>query len=358
MQGKLYQEAEQYIKDIFWNETHDKNSTLNLPEIINARLIKDNEEKDPDYYQHREAVVHVSSLSKCLRGVVYEMLGAKKDGEIDPRKLGVFKAGNLFEDFIVDALGDKMLNRQTEYVYKYKGLILTGRDDGTIEYGNNHYVLEAKSVHSDSFWYRQQEGTLIASHNQMQLQTYLWLRRVCNNVFVWSEDDIFEYSTDKKPVVKIAYTNLSKQEFADQMELDIDVLDEVSDVDESNLNGIFSYISKDDCTVISAPVKFNQNIIDNTVIPALDIIAEAYAAKDPKLAPVPELATYSETKNQWQKNWLCTYCEYHCSCAGNGWVLEASNLVSQKNRDNKVNLHMYAHTAKKVAPTITVEPAN
>ena len=186
----LYQEAEKFIKDIYWEETHNKENKLNLPEVIGAKLVKDNKEKDPDYYDHREGVVHVSSLSKCLRGVVHEMLGAVKDAPPDARKLGVFKAGNLFEEFIVDALGELMLDRQTEYIYKYKGVYLTGRDDGNILHEGVLKMLEAKSVHSDSFWYREAEGTLVASHNQMQIQTYLWLRRILPNVFLRGEKEI------------------------------------------------------------------------------------------------------------------------------------------------------------------------
>lgn len=345
----LYQEAEKYIKDIFWTETHNKGNTLNLPEVIKAKLIKDNKEKDPDYYEQREGVVHVSSLSKCLRGVVHEMLGAEKDAPPDARKLGVFKAGNLFEDFIVDALGEKMLDRQTEYIFKYKSILLTGRDDGTILHEGIRTMLEAKSVHSDSFWYREQEGTLVASHNQMQIQTYLWLRRVCTNVFIVEDGEI------KNTV----YTNLSLEEFQQYKGKVGQTFYLIEKPDNSELNGLFSYISKDDCTIIGAPVKFNQNIIDHTVLPALDIIVDAYEKKDATLPPAPSLVAYSETKHQWQKNWLCTYCDYHTKCAGAGWVLEASNLVTQKNREMKASAFgNMPHFEKKVKPTIQVEPLN
>src|SRR3990167_3194589 len=90
----LYQAAEKWVKEEFWKNTHDSGSKLNLPKLIEERLVKDNKMKDPDYFNHREGVVHSTSLSKCLRGVVHEMLGAKKDGELDARKLSIFKAGN------------------------------------------------------------------------------------------------------------------------------------------------------------------------------------------------------------------------------------------------------------------------
>ena len=302
MPPKLYNEAESFIKDEFWKNTHDSRSKLDIPRLIEEKLKKDNEEKDPEYYRHREGVVHSTSVAKCLRGVVHGMLGAKKDGELDTRKLGIFKAGNLFEDYIIAALGDRVVHAQREYVYKYKSITLVGRSDYTINDNGIMRVGENKSVHSDSFWMREREGTLVAWHNQIQLQIYMWLER-----------------------------ELFKNEW----------------------EGVFSYISKDDCTVIGAPIKFNQNIIDQVVIPALDIINEAYEKKDPNLAPVPSPILFSEAKHQYQKNWLATYCDYHSSCAGAGWVLEAASMVTEKNKELRSSMDKYV-VPKKEKPLIEV----
>lgn len=322
----LYQEAEKRIKDIFWNETHDPHSKLNLPKLIEERLVKDNQEKDPDYYDHREGVVHATSLAKCLRGVVHEMLGAKKENEIDPRKLGIFKAGNLFEDFIVQALGDRVVHAQREYRYKYKNVLLVGRSDYTINDDGVMRVGENKSVHSDSFWMREREGTLIAWHNQVQLETYLWLERI-----------LTPYKDAKGNVI---LTNEVTPDLTPAPEEKIE-----------NPQGIFSYISKDDCTVIGAPIQYNPHIVDEIIIPALDIINEGYSSKNPEAAPLPSLAIFSEAKHQYQKNWLCTYCEYHNSCAGAGWILEATNLVTKRNKELKAAM---PPAPKKVKPKISV----
>lgn len=300
MSSKLYQDAEKFINDTYWSDTHNSENTLDIPAIVHAKLIADNKSKDTAYYGHRDGVVHVTSLSRCLRGVAYEMLGAKADGEMEPRKLGIFKAGNLFEDFIVDALGDKMESRQTEYVYKYKNITLTGRDDGIILHDGKRTLLENKSVHSDSFHHRQREGTLVAWQNQLQIQSYLWLRRVLYN----------------DPV-----------------------------------DGIFCYISKDDMTIVSAPVRFNQKIVDDIIIPTLDILNEVYTNKNPELAPLPPMVTYSSSRGQYQKNFLATYCLYHSSCAGMGWVLEATNAVTTKNKELKAAL---PGAVKKLKPKIEV----
>lgn len=299
---KLYQEAEKYINDIYWNESHDSHSKLNVPKIIEEKLVKENKEKDPHYYEHREGVIHATSVAKCLRGVVYGMLGAEKDNPIETRILGVFKAGNLFEDFIIEALGDRVVHKQREYTFIYKNLTLVGRSDFTIDDDGIMRVGECKSVHSDSFWMREREGTLVAWHNQIQLQIYMWLERKLNG---------------------------------------------------NNWDGVFTYISKDDCTVISAPVRFNPHIIDDIVIPALDIINEAYTAKNPELAPLPPSVIFSEAKHQYQKNWLAKYCEYHESCCGKGWILEATNLVTTRNKELKASMPN-PHAKKKVKPSIQV----
>lgn len=394
---KLYQEAEASINEVFFKETHDKSTTLDLSKIIGAKLKADDSAKDVDYYGKRDGVVHVSTLYGCLRGVLHELLGTKPD-EVDPRdemrKLGVFKAGNLFEEYIVNALGDMMLDRQTEYIYKMEsGLIVTGRDDGTLLYEGVRRMLEAKSVHSDSFWYREKEGTLVAWQNQIQIQTYMWLRRILPNLFIVANPDDFlnGESINKDNVKETIYTNLSREELIEFKKWqESSWLMRSEKPDNTDLNGIFSYISKDDCTIISVPVKFNPRIIEETVKPALDIISAEYNARkglaenrrlareqlkalpqdaditavtalqkeidtlDKQIAdmpnvPAPALAVYSSSKTQWEKNWLCKYNKYANSSYGSGWMLEAESLVKQKNKER-----MMPTPPKKEKPTITV----
>jgi len=334
---KLYQEAEKYIKDIFWNETHDPHSKLNIPKIIEERLIYDNKNKDTSYFAHREGVVHSTSLAKCLRGVIHEMLGVQKDNEMATRKLGVFKAGNLFEDFIVQALGDRVVHAQREYEYKYKNITLVGRSDFTINDNGIMRVGENKSVHSDSFWMREKEGTLIAWQNQIQLMTYLWLERILES-----------YTCPNLCGNVILSNNIPHCKKCD--------IDMIASPENKLVNphGIFSYISKDDCTVIGAPIQFNPHFVDEIIIPALDIINEGYTRKNPEVAPLPPMVIFSEAKHQYQKNWLATYCEWHGHCAPN-WILEATNLVTQRNRELKETMkNKYAE--KKSKPNIEILP--
>ncbi|KKT20035.1 MAG: hypothetical protein UW07_C0019G0007 [Candidatus Nomurabacteria bacterium GW2011_GWF2_43_8] len=296
----FYQEAENYIKETFYKDSYDSRSKLDIVSIINNKLVADNKTKDPEYFNHREGVVHSSSLYACLRGTIHSMLGTKKDNEIEPRKLGVFQAGNLFEEYVINAIGDKVVERQRQYEYKYKNITLVGRSDCILNDDGIMRIGECKSVHSDSFWHRSKEGTLIAWHNQIQLQIYMWLER-----------ELFG----------------------------------------NNYDADLIYVSKDDVTVAHSALKYNPDIIEKIVKPALNIINEGYTSKNPNVAPLPPMVIFSEAKHQYQKNWLATYCEFHSSCAGAGWILEATNLVTQRNKELKAAM---PSAPKKIKPKIEV----
>lgn len=299
----LYQAAEKFIKDTYWQDSHDNTCSVNVNEAVALKMVKDNAGKDIDYYGRRDGVFHASSLGGCLRGAVHAQLGTAPDRGPDTRKLGVFKAGNLFEDFIIEALGDKVVHRQREYALKYKNISLVGRSDYVVDDNGKLRLGENKSVNSQSFWYREREGTLVQWHNMLQIQTYLWLERVLNG---------------------------------------------------NEWDGLFSYVSKDDVTVIGIPVKYNPKIIENIIIPSLDLLNEAYTKKDPTICPTPDLVIYSEAKEQWQTNWLCTYCDYHCSCAGNAWMVEAKEEVARKNKQQAIpNPYQFKKEKAFIAPVNT-----
>lgn len=343
----LYQEAAQFIDEEFFKGTHDKNSKTNLIALIHNRLVADDAAKDPEYYGHREGVVHTSSITKCLRGVVLGMLGAEADPVPEQernRKLGVYKAGNLFEDFIVGTLGDKVLHAQREYQYKYKNLIVVGRSDFTFQDGEVVRIGESKSVNSDSFWHRQREGTLIAWNNQMQLEMYMWFERIlapfkckhCGRVVLTNMDAPLEVTCE-------SVQGDSKCIFVPAPEEKLD-----------NPQGYFTYVSKDDVTIIPAAIQFNQKLIDTVAIPALDLINEGYTKKDASLMPLPEMVVWNKSRQQWVTNWLCTYCDHHCQCAGKGWKLEAKQEVARKNLAEKAKTADMPHLKPKTKPTITV----
>ena len=140
-------------------------------------------------------------------------------------------------------------------------------------------------------------------HNQVQLQIYMWLERILNG---------------------------------------------------NEWEGVFTYVSKDDCTVVSAPIKFNQRIIDEVVIPILDMINDAYEKKDAMIIPVPDPVIYNKNRHQFETNWLCKYCDYHKQCVGKDWVLEASKLVAAKNLEQAKHTADMPHLQPKEKPIISV----
>lgn len=332
----IYQEAEAAIGEQFWANTKDGECAFDISKEVGARLERDNAEKDPDYYEHRPGVVHVTSLAKCLRGVALELLGAKKDPLDEKakqgmqRKLGIFKAGNLFEDFAVDALGDRVIDRQTEYIYRYKGITLTGRDDGTfLDEKNERRMLENKSVNSDSFWYREKEGTLVQWHNQIQVQTYLWLRRTCGN--------LYQFRKPHEEEINI-YSNMTEAEVREFKKLDATWICTPYIGYSDPVNGYFCYISKDDCTIIGTGVKYNPWFVENIITPVLDMLAQVWESKDAAGTPLPSMVVYNKAKGQFMTNWLASYCDYHCQCENPNWKKEAAALVARKNKEQTASL--------------------
>ena len=297
---QIYQDAEKLVKEQFHKGTYDGRGKLDVGAIVGDKLLAKQKKVDGDWHAPKAGVIHVSKLYGCLRGVFYEMMGVPADlkEETGERRMaGVFEAGHLFEDFIVDSLGDLVLERQREYVHKYKSLTLVGHSDYRVLDGEVMRIGENKSVHSDAFWYRKQEGTLIQWHNQIQLNTYLWLERIL---------------------------------FGNEWE------------------GIFSYISKDDCTIDHAPVKYNPVLIDEIVTPILDLLNDAFEKAQGKSVeeiiaigkelPLPSAAVFNSDKGTYGVNWLAKYCNHHNTCAGAGWLLEAQGEVKRLNAEQKASL--------------------
>lgn len=314
----LYQESAQFIKNQFFPKSLDsKRSTLNLEAIVGSHLRDMDAKKDPGYYGHQPGVVHVTSLSGCLRGTVLRLLGATPNEDKTNRQLGVFHAGNLFEDFIISSLGSRVLEKQREYRYQLDGITLVGRSDYLIKDGDVYRIGENKSVHSDAFWHRQKSGELIAWQNQLQLQTYMWLERVLSPFRCEACGKTVLVNDGSSPVCSCKAPNIPMRP-----------------APKITPDGVFTYISKDDCSIVSCPIKFNQEIIDNCVLPAVETIRTAYLAGDATLAPLPEPVAYSESNKRWEKNFLASYCDFHEQCSP-GWREKAGKEVARLNFEAK-----------------------
>ncbi len=125
-------------------------------------------------------------LGKCLSGVYYERLGVEPDTKFDDRTLRVFKAGNLFENFVIEQLKKLDTAFETQVRVEMPEYDLTGYADLVI----NDLVYEIKSKHSRAFWYMQKDGKP-DEHYLMQLYCYMMaLKKEEGRLIFISKDDL------------------------------------------------------------------------------------------------------------------------------------------------------------------------
>jgi hypothetical protein len=76
-----------------------------------------------------------SEIGGCLRGAYAKRLGIIPDKELDERTKRVFKCGNMFEDFILDLIGeDEEYTLEREVRVEDNELHFSGRIDALITY--------------------------------------------------------------------------------------------------------------------------------------------------------------------------------------------------------------------------------
>lgn len=236
--------------------------------------------------QHPKDGWWVTDLSKCLRGVYYQRLGYEPDTPVSPRVKRIFKVGNIFEEWITNALKqreDLEITAQEPLTLPEKHL--TGRLDFTFVNPQNKKVeiVELKTMHSNGFWYRKKQGfTALPQHiEQVTLYQYLW--------------------------------GLKHK------------------VDPNTIAGRVLYISKDDLTIMECGVPFNQKVLDEAMR-KLDILEKAWKEKKPP-EPAPNII-YDETKRKWVVNWVAKYCPYHKRCTNDvNWLEKAQQEVRNKNNE-------------------------
>ena len=112
-----------------------------IQELINKAL----ERKEERIRSHKFSP---SSLGKCYRAQFYNRKDEPVSNPIEDRVLRVFKAGNLFHEFVQDLLiadnpeAQKEVLIETEDFKGYADLVLADE------------VIDLKSQHSKAFWYR------------------------------------------------------------------------------------------------------------------------------------------------------------------------------------------------------------
>jgi hypothetical protein len=104
---------------------------------------------EPKEKRMRSGKFSPSSFGKCYRNQYWNRLDEPVTNPIDTRTLRVFKAGNLFHDFVQGLLINETVQKE----------VMVESDDvkGFADLVNSEEVIDIKSQHSQAFWYRQKE---------------------------------------------------------------------------------------------------------------------------------------------------------------------------------------------------------
>lgn len=134
-----------------------------LQELIDGQLkLKRDEEK-----KTRGRLISPSSLGGCLRKGILMERGAE-GRPFDERTLRVFKAGYLFEAFVMDTLRATGHLVAEQKPVEWRGM--KGTLDGLVRYDGKVHIMDCKSVHSGKFDWLDREG--VSESYQLQLAFY------------------------------------------------------------------------------------------------------------------------------------------------------------------------------------------
>ncbi len=173
---------------------------MNIQNVWNTIVERDREPITASDY------IRSSDIGKTYIDRYYKMLGTPYTNDFDTRTLRVFKAGKLFEDFILDALDKEgvIKERQKEIVIPETAehLKVVGHIDALLE-GNK--VLELKTVNSRAFWAhknRDENGRFLGyDHHKLQLASYMiGLNTQYGSLLYISKDDL---CVEEVPVFRI-----------------------------------------------------------------------------------------------------------------------------------------------------------
>lgn len=134
-----------------------------------------------------------TDLGKCLRGVYYARQGVEPIEKLDERKYRIFKVGNLFEEWVIDTIsqvGNGVKIERPETIY-LKDLDFSVRPDLIVTKGDERFLYEIKSVHSQKFWWMEKRGEGPDEHYLMQTWMGLYATDIQEGRLIYvSKDDL------------------------------------------------------------------------------------------------------------------------------------------------------------------------
>lgn len=127
-------------------------------QLINESLVRGERERSGKY--------NPSSFGRCYRAQYWNRKNEPKSNPPDERTLRIFKAGNLFEDFVVGLL--------PENGYQLQVKIETDDVLGFADIVSENEACDIKSVHSKSFWWMTKSKDIKKDkyHNWLQVMFY------------------------------------------------------------------------------------------------------------------------------------------------------------------------------------------
>lgn len=217
---------------------------------------------------------HVTDLGKCLRGVYLKRLN-NTDG-FDDRQLRIFRAGHLFEEFIISSIPESSI-AELQGTCVWPELNLMGSFDLLTKEADGYHLYELKSQSSQSFHY------MLEAANPLHVQQVLL------------------YASKLKETIPLAGIHIA-------------------------------YCSKDDLCIKQFDVPYDQAIVDAALVKA-KYLKECWDKK--QLPDVPKTlvtSTKKKTAGKLEVNFVAKYCDLHSECLANpDWLAQAEAEAKSMN---------------------------
>jgi CRISPR/Cas system-associated exonuclease Cas4 (RecB family) len=249
------------------------NKELDLQYIVNTSL---RQEREAQKEEHQRQGWYATDLGQCPGGIYRQRLEGPP--EYDDRRLRLFSVGNIFHHWLVNKVKEAGYEALTEERLESSEYHLSGRADLIVTDGDHSVLYEIKTMHSQGFWYRQKSGGLALPHHELQTTAYMWMLR------------------ERYP----------------------------------DLRAFICYVSKDDLSVLTAPVEYKEENVEE-VKRQLAALNAAWEKQEP---PEPAAAVvFDANLAKWVVNWQAKYCSAHDQCTGDPeWLPKAEAQVKALNK--------------------------
>lgn len=147
------------------------NETNPITNILYKKIIQDNKEKYENNKENQK--IYPSSLYKCSRQILYEMLGYKKEMP-DPRIFMIMDNGNYVHERYEKLFKEAGILIASEAPIKDETLRISGRIDAIISVNDVMAIAELKSANSKTFESMRKSNSVDIKYlSQIQLYMHL-----------------------------------------------------------------------------------------------------------------------------------------------------------------------------------------